>query len=119
MARASSLRWRLALAYAVILAVTLAVVLAVAGAIVERALIDSTASRLEIEAGLIAAETGGKRGVTATDLAAGDLAAVLGGQQTAVVVLDAAGMTLAAQWNGAPAEVLDARLDAATYASVL
>jgi signal transduction histidine kinase len=117
--RASSLRWRLALAYAVILAVTLGVVLTVAGAIVERSLIESTASRLEVEAGLIATQTGGKRGVTATDLAAGDLAAVLGGQETAVVVLDAAGTTLAAQGNRAPAEVLGARLDAATYASVL
>ena len=117
--RAGSLRWRLGLAYALILAAMLALVLAVAGAIVERALIESTASRLEIEAGLIATETGGKRGVTATDLAAGDLAAVLGGQETAVVVLDAAGTTLAAEANGAPDEVVGARLDAASYASVL
>jgi two-component system OmpR family sensor kinase len=118
-ARAGSLRWRLALAYAVVLAVTLGVVLTVVGAIVERALIESTASRLEIEAGLIATETGGKRGVTATDLAAGDLAAVLGGQETAVVVLDATGETLAAETNAAPAEVVGARLDAATYARIL
>lgn len=117
--RAGSLRWRLALAYAAILAAMLALVLAVAGAMVERALIESTASRLEIEAGLIATETGGKRGVTATDLAAGDLAAVLGGQETAVVVLDGAGMTLAAEANGAPAEVVGARLDLPTYASIL
>ena len=117
--RAGSLRWRLGLAYALILAAMLALVLGVAGAIVERALIESTASRLEIEAGLIATETGGKRGITATDLAAGDLAALLGGQETAVVVLDALGTTLATEANGAPAEVVGARLDAATYASTL
>ncbi len=117
--RAGSLRWRLALAYAVVLAVALSVVLTVAGAIVERALIENTASRLEIEAGLIATETGGKRGVTATDLAAGDLAAVLGGQETAVVVIDEGGTMLAAEANGAPAEVVSARLDAPTYASIL
>jgi len=117
--RAGSLRLRLGLAYAVVLALMLGVVLTLAGATVEQALIDSTASRLEIEAGLIATETGGKRGVTATDLAAGDLATILGGQETAVVVLDPAGTTLAAVANGAPAEGLDARLDAATYARVL
>lgn len=117
--RSSSLRWRLALAYALILAVTLGLVLAVAGSIVERALIENTASRLEIEAGLLATETGGKRGVTATDLAAGDLAAVLGGQQTAVVVLDPLGATLASEAHGAAADVVDARLDATRYASIL
>ncbi len=117
--RPGSLRWRLAIAYAVVLAVALGVVLMVAGAIVERALIESTASRLKIEAGLIATETGGRRGVTAIDLAAGDLAAVLGGQETAVVVLDAAGTTLAAQANGALVDVVRARLDAATYARIL
>jgi two-component system OmpR family sensor kinase len=117
--RAGSLRLRLGFAYAVVLALMLGVVLTLASATVEQALIDSTASRLEIEAGLIATETGGKRGVTATDLAAGDLATILGGKETAVVVLDSAGTTLAAVANGAPAEVLDARLDAATFASVL
>jgi two-component system OmpR family sensor kinase len=117
--RSSSLRWRLALAYAVVLAVALGVVLWVAGSIVERALIESTASRLEIEAGLLATETGGKRGVTATDLAAGDLAAVLGGQQTAVVVLDPTGATMASEAHGATADVVGARLDATTYAAVI
>ncbi len=117
--RMASLRWRLGLAYAVVLAVMLALVLTVAGSIVERALIESTASRLEIEAGLIATETGGRRGITATDLAAGDLAAVLGGQETAVVVLDPSGATLASEANGAPASVTGARLDPATYAGIL
>ena len=63
--RLGSLRRRLGLAYAVVLALMLGLVLTVAGSIVERALIESTASRLEIEAGLIATETGGRRGITA------------------------------------------------------
>ena len=117
--RVGSLRWRLGVAYALVLAVMLGLVLAAAGAIVERALIESTADRLEIEAGLIISESGGRRGVTATDLAAGDLAAILGGQETAVVVLDASGSTLASQSNGAPPGVVDARLDPARYATVV
>lgn len=117
--RMGSLRARLALAYAVVLAVLLGLILAVASSIVERALIESTASRLEIEAGLIATETGGRRGVTATDLAAGDLATVLGGQETAVIVLDAAGTTLASEANGATAAVTGARLGSAAYAAIL
>lgn len=114
-----SLRWRLGIAYALVVAVMLGLVLALVGAIVERTLIENTASRLEIEAGLIAADTGGKKGVTATDLAAGDLAGILGGQETAVVILDPDGVTLAAEPNGAPAGVVAARLDAARYRSVL
>lgn len=114
-----SLRWRLALAYAIVLSVVLGLMLTIAGAMVERALIANTASRLEIEAGLITTGTGGRRGPTATDLAAGELAAVLGGQETAVVVLDSDGTTLASEANGAMAVVEQARLDPATYANVL
>lgn len=117
--RVGSLRWRLGLAFALVLAVMLGLVLAVTGAVVERALIQSTADRLEIEAGLIASETGGKKGVTATDLAAGDLAALLGGQETAVVVLDPSGATLAAESNGAAPGVLNARLEPTRYATVV
>jgi two-component system OmpR family sensor kinase len=117
--RFGSLRWQLGLAYAVLLGLMLALVLTVANAIVERGLIESAAERLEIEAGLIVTESGGRKGVTATDLAAGDLAAVLGGRETAVVVLDPGGTTLAAEPNGAVADVVAARLDAATYASIL
>lgn len=117
--RVGSLRWRLGVAFALVLALMLGLVLALAGAIVERGLIRSTADRLEIEAGFIASESGGRRGVTATDLAAGDLAAVLGGQETAVVVLDGTGATLATQANGAHPSVVDARLDPARYASVI
>jgi two-component system OmpR family sensor kinase len=114
-----SLRWRLAATYGVVLAIMLALVLVVVGAVVERALIDGTASRLEIEAGLIAADSGGRKGVTATDLAAGDLAGVLGGQETAVVILDADGRTLAVEANGAAPAVVNARLDAGRYRNVI
>jgi two-component system, OmpR family, sensor kinase len=117
--RVGSLRWRLAIAYALVLAVALGMVLAIAGAMVERALIVNTANRLEIEAGLITTGTGGRRGPTASDLAAGELAAVLGGQETAVVVLASDGTTLASESNGAPAAVERARLDPATYTNVL
>ena len=97
----------------------LAGVLTLANGIVERALIDSTAARLEIEAGLIATETGTGRGVTATDLAAGELAGVLGGQETGVVVLDTAGTTLASVSNGAADAVVSARLAPEAYAQIV
>jgi len=116
---AASLRWRLGLAYALIAAVLLAVVLGLANAVVERALIEGTASRLEIEAGLIASESGTGRGVTATDLAAGELAGVLGGQETGVVVLDPAGATLAFVSNGAADPVVAARLAPEAYAQIV
>jgi len=117
--RGGSLGWRLGLAYAVIAAALLAVVLALTNGIVERALIDSTAARLEIEAGLIASESEGGRGVTATDLAAGELVGVLGGQETGVVVLDPAGATLASVSNGAAEPVVAARLSPDVYAQVV
>ena len=120
MTRLRSLRWRLGLLYAAVAAIMLVVVLLAVGAVVESALIKSAAERLEIEAGLVAADAGGgPKGPRATDLAAGDLATVLGGQGTAVVILDATGATSAAQPNGAPTAVFDARLDAADYAAVV
>jgi two-component system OmpR family sensor kinase len=118
--RLRSLRWRLGLLYAGVAAIMLAVVLLAVGAVVESALVKSAAERLEIEAGLVVADAGGgQKGPRATDLAAGDLATILGGQGTAVVILDGTGATTAAQPNGAPAAVLDARLDPADYASVV
>jgi signal transduction histidine kinase len=120
MTRFRTLRWRLTALYAGVAAVMLIVVLAVGGAVVEAALVRSTADRLEIEAGLVVADaTGGRRGPRATDLAAGDLATVLGGQGTAVVILDGAGETLAAEPNGVTAPILAARLGAADYAAAL
>ncbi len=120
MSRFGTLRWRLTALYAAVAAVMLIVVLAIGGAVVETALLQSTAERLEIEAGLVVADaTGGKRGPRATDLAAGDLATVLGGQGTAVVILDGAGGTLAAEPNGASTPIVTARLDSADYAAAL
>jgi two-component system OmpR family sensor kinase len=120
MSRFRSLRWRLTALYAAVAAVMLIVVLAIGGAVVEAAMVRSTAERLEIEAGLVVADaTGGRRGPRATDLAAGDLATVLGGRGTAVVIIDGAGGTLAAEPNGATAPIVAARLDPGDYASAL
>ena len=120
MSRFGTLRWRLTALYAAVAAVMLIVVLAIGGAVMEAALLQSTAERLEIEAGLVVADaTGGKRGPRATDLAAGDLAAVLGGQGTAVVILDGAGGTLAAEPNGATTPIVSARLNDSDYAAAL
>ena len=120
MSRFGTLRWRLTALYAAVAAVMLIVVLAIGGAVVERALLQSTAERLEIEAGLVVADAaGGRRGPRATDLAAGDLATVLGGQGTAVVILDGAGATLAAEPNGATTPIVAARLDDADYTAAL
>ena len=116
-----SLRLRLVALYAVIALAMLVVVLVVVGAAVERSLVTATADRLEIEAGLIVADAGGnpKKGPRATDLAAGDLAGALGGRGTAVTVLDAEGVTLAAADNGASPSVAAARLDPALYGAVV
>jgi two-component system OmpR family sensor kinase len=120
MSRFRTLRWRLTALYAAVAAVMLIVVLAVGSAIVEAALVRSTAERLEIEAGLIVADaSGGRRGPRATDLAAGDLAGVLGGRGTAVVILDGDGGTLAAEPNGASTPIVTARLAPAEYAAAL
>ena len=120
MSRFRTLRWRLTALYGAVAAVMLIVVLAIGGAVVEQALVQSTAERLEIEAGLVVADAaGGRRGPRATDLAAGDLATVLGGRGTAVVIIDGAGGTLAAEPNGATAPIATARLDPRDYASAL
>src|SRR6185437_16187423 len=116
--RPRSLRARLAIAYTGIVTVLVVIVLVATHAIVEQALIDSTAARLEIEAGLIASQSTAGRGVTATDLAAGELAGVLGGQQTGVVILDGEGRLLASQANGAPMTVVEARLASGDYATI-
>jgi two-component system OmpR family sensor kinase len=118
--RFSSLRWRLAAIYAGVLGVLLLAVLTAVSGVLEAALVRSTADRLTIEAGLIASDNGPGRSLPrATDLAAGDLAAVLGGTGTAVVIIDSNGATLAAQGNGAHEDVLDARLAAASYSGVV
>jgi two-component system OmpR family sensor kinase len=106
--------------YAGIAAVMLIALLTVVANAVEAALIQSTAERLTIEAGLVAAESGpGRSQARATDLAAGDLATVLGGNGTAVAILDPNGQTLAAEGNGAPDAVLEARLEPVDYSTVV
>jgi two-component system OmpR family sensor kinase len=115
-----SIRWRLAVLYTAIAAIILMIVLTVTTTVVEAALLKTTADRLEIEAGLITADAGGgPKGPRATDLAASDLATILGGNGTAVVILDTDGMALASDSNGAPSDVLAARLPAADYSSVI
>jgi two-component system, OmpR family, sensor kinase len=112
----SSLRWRLGLVYALVLAVCLVVILTLVSALVERALIESTAARLQVEAGLIADAAGN---APTTTLPAPEVARILGGQETAVVILDESGTTLAMQANGATADVLGARLARTTYAAAV
>lgn len=119
MALFRSLRWRLALLYALVIVAALAVVLTLVEALVERALIESTAARLEVEAGLISPAGTGGGDAPATTLSATDLARALGGQETAVVIVDASGMALAVEANAAPADVVAARLDPASYRRVL
>jgi len=114
-----SLRSRLVVLYAGIAAAMLIAAYSVAGANLETALVNSAAERLKIEAGLVVADAAGGRGATATDLAAGDLAAILGGYGTAVAVIDGGGNVLAAEPNGADPAVLEARLNAAEYAGVI
>jgi two-component system, OmpR family, sensor kinase len=114
-----SLRSRLGLTYAAIAAAMLVAGYLVAVATIDTALVASAAERLEIEAGLVVAGSTEGRGATATDLAAGDLAVVLGGYGTAVAIVDGTGQVLAAEANGADPTVLDAHLEPTDYAAVL
>lgn len=114
-----SLLGRLALLYAAIAAAMLVAAFAVAAATIEAALVNSAAERLEIEAGLVVADAAGGRGPTAVDLAAGDLASILGGYGTAVAIIDGDGNVLAAEQNGAERSVQETRLQAADYAHVI
>lgn len=114
-----SLWSRLALLYAAIAGAMLVAAFAVAAASIEAALVNSAAERLEIEAGLVVADAAGGRRPTAVDLAAGDLASILGGYGTAVAIIDANGNVLAAEQNGAEQTVQETRLQAADYARVI
>jgi len=114
-----SLQWRLGLLSAGVIAIALAATFVVVNVLVERALVESTASRLEVEAGLIAPSNPGRGNARATTLTAGDLAGLLGGQATAVAILDSSGATLASQANGAEPAVADARLETTAYAGIL
>ena len=114
-----SLRWRLGASSAAVFVVVLAGSLWAVSLLVERALIDNTTARLELEAGLIQPTSPGRGNAPATSLAAPELVQLLGGQQTAVAILDASGTTLATESNGAEPGVVEARVDAGTYGSVL
>jgi two-component system OmpR family sensor kinase len=113
-----SLRSRLGATYAIVAAAMLVGAYLVAERAVDGALVASAAERLEIEAGLVVADSASGR-ATATDLAAGDVARILGGYGTAVAIVDASGQVLAAEANGADPTVLEARLAPSDYASVI
>jgi signal transduction histidine kinase len=111
------LRWRLALLLGAILLSTTGLLLVAVSVAAERVLIDSTAERLEIGAGLLVDRP--RNGPPVTALDASEVAQLLGGQGTAVSIIDAAGVTLATAENGAPAEVSSVRLTAAAYEAAL
>jgi signal transduction histidine kinase len=111
------LRWRLALLLGAILLATTGVLLVAVSVAAERVLIDSTAERLEIGAGLLVDRP--RNGPPVTALDASGVAQLLGGQGTAVTILDGNGATLASAQNGAPAEVIGARLSTASYADAI
>jgi two-component system OmpR family sensor kinase len=113
------LRWRLGILSAGVAGVMLLIGLAIVLSTVESTLIRSRIARLEIEAGLLLTASGpGRSAPRATDLAAGDLAAVVAGSGTAVAVLDPSGRVLAQDPNGAAAALLDVRLGPADYGVV-
>ena len=111
------LRWRLALLLGAILLATTGLLLVAVSLAAERVLIDSTAERLEIGAGLLVDRP--RKGPPVTALDASGVAQVLGGQGTAVTIIGGDGTTLATAQNGAPADVVGARLSAAAYAGAI
>jgi two-component system sensor histidine kinase BaeS len=111
------LRWRLALLLGAILLATIGFLLVAVSLAAERVLIDSTADRLEIGAGLVVDRP--RKGPPSTALDASAVAQLLGGQGTAVTILDASGTTLATAENGAPPNVAAARLTAADYSRAI
>jgi signal transduction histidine kinase len=111
------LRWRLALLLGAILLATTGLLLVAVSLAAERVLIDSTAERLEIGAGLVVDQP--RKGPPATALDASSVARLLGGQGTAVTIIDGSGTTLATAQNGAPPDVAAARLTAAEYGQAI
>jgi signal transduction histidine kinase len=111
------LRWRLALLLGAILLSTTALLLVAVSVAAERVLIDSTAERLEIGAGLLVDRP--RNGPPVTALDESEVAQLLGGQGTAVTIVGGDGTTLAAAQNGAPPDVVGVRLTAATYAAAI
>ena len=111
------LRWRLALLLGTILLATTALLLVAVSVAAERVLIDSTAERLEIGAGLLVDRP--RNGPPSTALDASEVAQLLGGQGTAVTILSGDGTTLATAQNGAPPDVVGARLTPAAYSAAI
>lgn len=111
------LRWRLALMLGAILLSTTGLLLIAVSVAAERVLIQSTAERLEIGAGLVVDRP--RNGPPVTALDASEVAQLLGGQGTAVTIIGGDGTTLAAAENGAPADVVGVRLTAAAYSAAI
>jgi two-component system OmpR family sensor kinase len=108
------LRLRLALLTGVVLAATIGLVVFAVGIAVDRVLISQTAERLEIGAGLLIDRP--RQGPPVTELAASEVATLLGGQGTAVTILASDETVLGAVDNGAPTAVAATRLDSTAYA---
>jgi signal transduction histidine kinase len=111
------LRWRLALLLGTILLATTGLLLVAVSIAAERVLIDSTAERLEIGAGLLVDRP--RKGPPVTALDASAVANLLGGQGTAVTILDERGAIIATAQNGAPTDVAAVRLTATDYGGAL
>lgn len=109
------LGWRLAMVASAIMAGTVAAIIVGVGLAAERILIESTADRLEIGAGLLVDRPRAGPPVTALD--ASDVVRLLGGQETAVTIIGANGDTLATADNGADPAIAAVRLGASSYAT--
>lgn len=94
-----TLRGRLALLYAATLTVSLVVVFAALNAIVANVLVENTASRLELGAGLVDDVRG--RGAPRIEIAASEAVGLIGALGTAVAIIDADGDVIASEANGA------------------
>lgn len=105
-----SLRGRLALLYAATLTLSLVVVFAALNAIVENVLVENTASRLELGAGLVDDVRG--RGTPRIEIAASEAVALIGALGTAVAIVDGDGSVIASETNGAEPWVAAATLPA-------
>jgi signal transduction histidine kinase len=114
--RTLPLRWRLAIILVAVVVSTIGAVLVVVSLAAERVLVDSTAERLEIGAGLLADQP--RRGPPVTELEASQVVRLLGGQETAVAIIDEGGSTLASADNGAAPIVADIRFTPGDYAAI-
>jgi signal transduction histidine kinase len=93
-----TLRGRLALLHAATLTISLVVVFAALNAIVANVLIENTASRLELGAGLVDVRGNGAPRI---EIAASEAVGLIGALGTAVAIVDADGDVIASEANGA------------------